>query len=794
MLKNTFKCINIAFTIMLIIGLYSCKGPENIDNPLKTELIFELPDLSVDYPGGKYSLSYVIVNPTGNEIPTPKCDAEWIHDISMDEHKIYLEIDPNESTEERTATIDITYGKIQTFLNVKQKTYIAPFTLKVPDETVTETTAKIYAYPEDSEMTYIITSIEKSQKEYLGGDDIVFSSILGQYKEEAKFMNITLAEYLKLNNLLLKGDCNVTISRHEPETEYYALAVGMTEDGKKTSAIIYEKYITKQATDVEQTFDITINVNGLNASVQIETTDNDNYYLFNCLPKEYIDEKGLSLREYIDEIMADNIEYGILWGLSPEDVVKSICSIGTNSKDFENLDGETEYLVYAGGVSLSGKCNSEVASKTFETGPVPPSSNTITITMNEIGVDNATIDIKTTNDDPYAVIVEIADKYAGKSDSEILSEVIKYNLSSNIYNGDYNGTVENLNSDTDYMVLAFGYLGGKANTQLYKKTFRTLYPGDPKEFKFHSETSDITITNAKVSVSGEPSTILYYWDIAPSAMSDDEIITTINTEIQKLIDAGTVSSRMEYLKKVGTRGDDEFIYDNLYSNTEYVPFALAINEKTGENVGGVFRGTPFITKEKKVSDITLNVSFDKYWDADEIAENFGGYDEFFGQGLYCMPFTLETSETVRTSSLVAFFGDYTDTNKYSDDYMIEQLFADPNTAIMTQYFLPYNEDCTIAAVALDFDGNFTNVFRVLINRSKDGVSDIRDFEPLNAPHNIKFKYSSEVFRKTAKNEDILKSKSEIQELPVINTLLQPVEQEELAITKYLNNMSKQHRF
>lgn len=789
MLKNTFKCIYIAFTITFIVGLYSCKGPENIDNPLKTELIFELPDLSVDYPGGKYSLSYVIVNPIDKEIPLPKCDAEWIHDISMDEHKIYLEIDPNESTEERTATIDITYGKIQTYLNVKQKTYIAPFTLKVPDETVTETTAKIYAYPEDSDMTYIITAIEKSQKEYLGGDDIIFSYIVGMYKEEAKFMNISLAEYLKLNNLLLKGDCNVTISRHKPETEYYALAVGMTEDGKKTSAIIYEEYITKQATDVEQTFDIKVNVNGLNASVQIETTDNDNYYLFNCLPKDYIDEKGMSLREYIDEMMADNIEYGILWGLSPEDVVRSICSLGTISKDFENLYGETEYIVYAGGVSLSGKCNSEVASKTFETGPVPPSNNAISIAVNEIGIDNATINIKTTNDDPYAIIVETADKYIGKSDDEILSEVTKYNLSSNIYNGDYNGTAGNLYSDTDYMILAFGYLGGKANTQLYKESFKTLYPGDPAEFKFSSETSDITITNAKVSVSGEPSTILYYWDVAPATMSDDEIITTIYTEIQKLIDAGTVSSRMDYMKKVGTRGNDEYIYDNLYSNTEYVPFALAIDEKTGNNVGGVFRGTPFTTKEKKVSDITLNVYYDKYWDADEIAEKFSEYDEFFGQDLYCMPFTLETSDAVRTSSLVAFFGDYTDKSKYSDDYMIEQLFADPNTAIMTQYFLPYNEDCTIAAVALDFDGNFTNVFRVLINRSKDGVSDIREFEPLNAPRYNKFRYSSGILRRSTKNTEILKSKSETRELPVINTLLE-VKQEELAIKAFMHNKTK----
>ena len=48
-----------------------------------------------------------------------------------------------------------------------------------------------------------------------------------------------------------------------------------------------------------------------------------------------------------------------------------------------------------------------------------------------------------------------------------------------------------------------------------------------------------------------------------------------------------------------------------------------------------------------------------------------------------------------------------------------------------QYFLPYDSDCTIVAVAIDTDGNFTKVFRTVINKSKAGVSDISEFKPFH---------------------------------------------------------------
>lgn len=245
MLKNTIKYTCIALAIMFVASLYSCQKSEDTGKSQNAELILESTELLAGYQGGEYSISYTINNPIDNEVPSAKCDAEWIHNVSMDENKVYLEIDPNETTEERSTAIEITYGTVKTYLNVKQKIYTDPFTVEVPEETITENTARIYAHPEDSEMTYIISAIEKSQKDYLGADEIIFTSVVAVYREKARHENLSLEEYLKKYNLLLKGDSDMTITELSPKTEYYALAVGMTEDGQKTSAIIYKEFNTK---------------------------------------------------------------------------------------------------------------------------------------------------------------------------------------------------------------------------------------------------------------------------------------------------------------------------------------------------------------------------------------------------------------------------------------------------------------------------------------------------------------------------------------------------------------------
>lgn len=59
--------------------------------------------------------------------------------------------------------------------------------------------------------------------------------ILTNFQETASAMNLSLSDFLKLNNLILVGNTseNGEISRgHKPDTDYYAFAVGMTYDGK----------------------------------------------------------------------------------------------------------------------------------------------------------------------------------------------------------------------------------------------------------------------------------------------------------------------------------------------------------------------------------------------------------------------------------------------------------------------------------------------------------------------------------------------------------------------------------
>ena len=69
----------------------------------------------------------------------------------------------------------------------------------------------------------------------------------------------------------------------KPDTDYYAFAVGMTYDGKRTSDIVYVPFHTKPVTGVDQTFDISVTVNGLSATLDVTSSKKDNYFLYGCI-------------------------------------------------------------------------------------------------------------------------------------------------------------------------------------------------------------------------------------------------------------------------------------------------------------------------------------------------------------------------------------------------------------------------------------------------------------------------------------------------------------------------------
>ncbi len=725
------------FAVMFIsvAGMSGCNEIEEQPQPSNsTEVIFEVPKLELDCSGETVSIAYSIVNPIDNAELVPSTDVNWIYNFKVKKNSIEFVVSPNKSDAPRQAVINVDYGDFKSSFEVVQQSYEIPFRLEVPEENITETSAKFHAYPKDKQMTYLLSSIEKSFKDELGDDEAVFNMILNNLKETASAMNLSLADFLKLNNLILVGDTpeNGELSRgHKPDTEYYAFAVGMTYDGKKTSGIVFVPFRTKAVTGVDQTFDISVKVNGLSADLDVTSSKKDNYFLYGCIADSQLKNEGLTLEQKVAKLMEDNISYGLLFGLTSEDVVKSQCVLEHGQKTVDGLNGNALYWAYAVGVSLSGQLNSKLASKSFSTGSVPQSENMITVSVDNIGVDNVHMVVETTNNDPYALIIEPAAKYEGLSDDEILKELLNYDLNHNMKEGNFSGTANNLLPGSSYYIFCFGYMGGQANTNLVKCNFKTVDAGNPGSFSFSSETTDITVRSARVTAFGTPETLLYYWDVVPAGTTDEEILHGINLTIQSLILEGTIQTPLDYFRAVGSRGEAAYEFKELSATTEYVPIALPVDELLGNHTGKIFRGASFTTKCEKLSDATVKIAFDKYWDGDEISANFVGYEEFGGQNLYCIPLKVETTGDVRDTYFSVYPDNLTDEQTFNDEFWINELYTKNNGTMRKeiQYFLPYDSDCTIVAVAIDTDGNFTKVFRSLINKSKDGISDIGEFVP-----------------------------------------------------------------
>lgn len=753
----------LALTCALAIGLNSCKEEEGPNTPSDSaEVIFEVPRLELSCDGEEASVAFGIVNPVENAELVPSVDVDWIHDFKVKKNSIEFIVDKNPDAENREATVNVAYADSKSSFVVFQQSYETPFRLEVVEESITETSARFRAFPKDGQMPYLLSSIEASYKDMLGDDDVVFDMILTNFQETASAMNLSLSDFLKLNNLILVGNTseNGEISRgHKPDTDYYAFAVGMTYDGKRTSDIVYVPFHTKPVTGVDQTFDISVTVNGLSATLDVTSSKKDNYFLYGCIADSQLKKEGVTLEQKISKLMADNVSYGYLFGLTSDEVVKSQCVLGHDQKTVDGLDGDALYWAYAVGVSLSGQLNSELASKSFTSGSVPQSDNVITVNADNVGVDNVHMVVTTTNKDPYALLIEPASKFEGKSDSEILNELLKYDLSHSMKEGNFSGTARNLTPGSDYFIFCFGYLGGQANTPLSKCRFTTVDAGDPDSFQFRTEATDLTVRSARVTAYGTPETLLYYWDAVPVGTTDEEIIYGINMTVQSLIHDGTIQTPLEYFRAVGSRGTATYEFKGLNATTEYVPIAVPVDEILGNHTGKVFRGKSFTTKSQKLSDATVKVTFDKYWDGDEIAANFLGYEEFGGQNLYCVPLKVETTGSIRDTYFSIYSEDLTDEQTFDDEFWINELYTKNNGSMRRdiQYFLPYDSDCTIVAVAIDTDGNFTKVFRTVINKSKAGVSDISEFKPFHqestsaVPMNTSFKKKARPVYNSGKN-------------------------------------------
>lgn len=201
-----------------------------------------------------------------------------------------------------------------------------------------------------------------------------------------------------------------------------------------------------------------------------------------------------------------------------------------------------------------------------------------------------------------------------------------------------------------------------------------------------------------------------YWEGKTPNEIRDEIIETEYTRYYQTRN-GSISTTIPFLEP----------------GVEYIVFVFGF--ENGEATTDMVM-EHFTTKEKIKSDVKFDISYDKYYDGDEMVALYP--DDFSGaEGLAVLPVRAfgTPEEDVETILYHLVEGDYTDpSGAMSDADVINYLKGFGQTSEYLSFYLKYDTVFTIWGVSVDHDGNYGEVFRESVMLSRDGVSPAEEYE------------------------------------------------------------------
>lgn len=710
----------------------------------QSQLSLEQEQLTVESGGATVSLNYTLTNPVPGWELKPVSEEEWVHDFSVSETAISFTVDPNDVPEAREAVISLAYGENPRMgsLRVSQAAG-APLPFSVTVDKLMETRTVLSIIPEDPEMTYVFGSLMASTVDALGTDEKIVDYYVSEYKAAAEKYQMKLEDYMTQLNILKSGEQQLSLKDLQQKTNYSVVVFGLNPSCETQTKVIRTDFTTLEVQQVDMDFEIATAVENVRVTISVTPSDNEQRYFYDAMTKASYDDAGLSVEDRVQEYIDSQVMIGELLGQTLEQVLKENLDQGPASVSVD-LSANTDYIAYAVAVNDNGMVCSKAATKPFSTESVAPSDNTFDIEITSVNVDRVEYTVTVSNQDPYVVVCDLASKYAGLTDEQTLSILCSGEVASLVRSGNTQDWANGLSAETEYTIFAFGFKAGQPNTGLTRQNFETLSPSDPSTFTFTSEVSDITANGAHIEVVGTPETALYYYDVAPTSMSAEDILAKLEDDIAFWVDFGYFDSRLEYLQAYGSRGKASADYKMLTEETEYRVWAFGVNEVTGENATDVMYGEPFTTLDNRPSEVELSVEFSAYFDVDALAERYPDkFESFAGKNQYCLPIELAASEPVAEFYSNAFLGDL---SQYTDKDLKEEMVDNGKSYLgaYQEFVLTYDQELTVVAIAKDQTGHFTTVFRKTITLSKDGASPVDDYRPREEVCRVR----SESFAKT----------------------------------------------
>lgn len=470
------------------------------------------------------------------------------------------------------------------------------------------------------------------------------------------------------------------------------------------------------------------------AKAVITPISEDTLYFFDAISVANLnDYHENSIPKYIENLLNEQM----LW--EEKDVATIVGEIATKGEQtytFENLTPGQKYICFAVGLNEKGELTTDVIQQEFET-PAIVSENTFSVEFKNTTYNGADIYITPSNDDYYYYTIRSANwckQY--ESDDDMLKAIFNedsFLLSFYATSGQTEYLNEQVwNTDTGYELLIFGYDRNYsvATTPLQRFAFRTAKAeGDPAACTFEVEAKNITTRGVTISIKPSNTQVMYMWDLITAAdyeANKEKMSEYVSTYISEI--------GLQMLESNLTRDASGNIFSNLEPGTEYYVWAACVDEN-GQLTSEVKLSQPFSTYAESLSDVSVEVIVDKYFDGTEMYDTYHATDpDAFpeavkGNAYVPVVFSPSTEPAAYRWWGQVYNEDLSDPQNPTDEEIISTLTNGGGLTLPTYkpFILAWDTPVTILAVAMDEQGNYSKVVRKVCTFSKDGASPASEY-------------------------------------------------------------------
>lgn len=399
--------------LILAVGAVSCDDEPTLESA-KPIIKLDATEVGLDAYGVAVDLAYTIENRADDaaSLPSFSYDAEWLT-IEVNVTNITLSATRNEDDKHRTADVVFSYeGAESVNLRVLQaggaEEDIAKLEIEVTSVGSTTITFDLTASHSDLTWIPMVTYAEHWTEPV--NDEEIFIYDLEYFKYLAETYGVSLEEFL--SEMLGKGSQkDITIERLDPSTEYVIYAYGLSLDGTRLTDIVWATATTDEPYEGDITFEFDITETDFVLDFVVTPSHLGVDFFYGIASEAEIAEwkEAVGSDDLAAAIQYGDIEYTMQllmdYNFIDErvDYYDMFNCYNVVDDGWAEVNAGTTYILYAAKWNKNCEITGAVSTAEYATPNANLSDNVITVEITEITQSSVSVEMTTTNNDPYVI-------------------------------------------------------------------------------------------------------------------------------------------------------------------------------------------------------------------------------------------------------------------------------------------------------------------------------------------------------------------------------------------------------